>query len=182
MSDRFVTIASYAWPPEAQLAKNLLESEGIAAFLAGEEAATTLTRLAGPASEVRLQVREEDAPRAVSLLAAASAEGSLDEDWEAQAERDWRACPVCGTALPTGQTRCPDCGTADDRITTGRGAVTARPPDPVAGKADDRVRAEPPRPAPAVPAGAEASAAPGGQGCAALFLGLPLLALWLLRR
>src|SRR5947209_2576738 len=61
MSDRLVIIASYASTPEAQMAKNLLEAEGIPAFLAGELSANVLTGVMGVSGEVRLQVRAEDA-------------------------------------------------------------------------------------------------------------------------
>src|SRR5262249_47731964 len=39
MSDRLVTVASFVFTPEAEMAKNLLEAEGIPAFIAGGLAA-----------------------------------------------------------------------------------------------------------------------------------------------
>src|SRR5437763_1072174 len=118
MANRFVTVASYAFTPEAQMAKNLLESEGIPVFLAGEMTAETLM---GLGDEVHLQVREQDARRAVSLLASVDA-GTLDEDWETKAERDagvW-TCPLCGTPVKKGFKVCPDCQTPNEHITTDR--------------------------------------------------------------
>ena len=124
MSDHFVTVASFAFTPEAQMAKNLLEAEGIPAFLAGELAANVLTNAAG---EAHLQVREQDAQRAVRLLASASAQASLDHDWETQAERGVWTCPLCGTAYALGDNVCPACGTSNPGITTDRGATWTDP-------------------------------------------------------
>ena len=36
MPERFVTVATYGAPLEAEMAKNLLETEGIASFLEGD--------------------------------------------------------------------------------------------------------------------------------------------------
>jgi hypothetical protein len=115
MSDRLVTIASFTFTPEAQLAKNLLESEGIPAFIAGE-LATNAFGWAG--TEAQLQVRAEDAPRAVSLLAAA--EASLEDDWETQAESGVWTCPLCGAAVRLGTAVCPACHTTNPGITPDR--------------------------------------------------------------
>src|SRR4051794_31664637 len=98
MSDRLVTVASYTFAPEAQMARNLLEAEGVPAFLAGEMTAEVLV---GVGDEVHLQVREQDARRAVSILASVSGEAELDEDWEAQAVSgaDIWPCPLCDTPV-----------------------------------------------------------------------------------
>src|SRR5947209_18448617 len=108
MSDRFVTVASYTFPPEAQMARNLLEAEGIPAVLANE---MTGDAFAGMGDPIHLQVKAADARRAVSALAAASAEAALDEDWEAQAEGGagvW-PCPLCGGPVSNRLTVCPAC-------------------------------------------------------------------------
>jgi hypothetical protein len=182
MSDRFVTIASYASTPEAEMAKNLLETEGIAAFLAGEMTASTLTAFAGAAAEVRLQVREEDAARAVSLLATASAGATLDEDWEAQAERGLCVCSLCGMVIPVAESVCPACGTPSNRITTDRRDTWTKPPrrsDSQGVTKIDQVQSGAPRPGlGSTGQEAGASASPAGKGCAVLLLALPLLAVW----
>ena len=185
MSDRFVTIASYAWTPEAQMAKNVLEAEGILAFLAGEMTSDALTGFVGQAAEVQLQVHEKDAARAAALLASVSAETSLDEDWESQAERGLCLCSLCGTAIPLEEGACPACGTANERITTARHDTRpgpARRADAEMVKKSDQVQPQPPRPklASAAP-GPDTGVPPARKGCA-LFLALPLLPLWLLWR
>lgn len=62
-----VTVAAYDLVPEAHLAKNLLEAEGIPAFLT-EEVATDMLHLTG---EVKLQVPAEHAAEARAVLEAA---------------------------------------------------------------------------------------------------------------
>jgi hypothetical protein len=64
-----VTVATFNYPVEAEMAKIRLESQGIKCVLANE----ILSRLDGPILEiypVRVRVREEDARRAAELLAA----------------------------------------------------------------------------------------------------------------
>jgi hypothetical protein len=181
MSDRFVTVASYTYTPEAQLARNLLESEGIPAFLSGELAADALTGLAG---EARLQVREQDAPRATSILAAVSAKVSLDENWEAQAERGLTPCAVCGIAMQRAESVCPACGEPNTRITTDRRGTWAsrpRPPEADAVKKSDQVQADVPRAALPEPGEDPAPTSPSpGAGCSLVLLALLLLPLALL--
>ncbi len=62
-----VTVAAYDQVPEAHLAKNLLEAEGIPAFL-DEETASDMLHLT---SEVKLQVAAEHAGEARAILEAA---------------------------------------------------------------------------------------------------------------
>jgi hypothetical protein len=74
-----VTIAAYDMNPEAHLAKNLLEAEGIPAFL-DAEVASDIFHLT---SEVKLQVAAEHAEQARAILEAAKkhafTEGSARE-------------------------------------------------------------------------------------------------------
>jgi ribosomal protein L37AE/L43A len=65
--ERFVTVATYTFPWEAQLAKARLESEGIESVVADEIAAGLYG--ANAIGGVKLRVREEDAGRATALLA-----------------------------------------------------------------------------------------------------------------
>jgi Putative prokaryotic signal transducing protein len=82
-----VTVASYTLQPEAHLAKNLLESEEIPAFLS-EEIAGDMLHLN---NEIKLMVASENAEKAREILAgverheltgeaAAEAEKSADND------------------------------------------------------------------------------------------------------
>jgi hypothetical protein len=70
-----VTVASYDRVAEARLAKNLLEAEGIPAFL-DEDAAADVFHLAG---EIKLQVAEEHAAAAREVLEAAEQHQLADE-------------------------------------------------------------------------------------------------------
>jgi hypothetical protein len=62
-----VTVAAYDLNPEAHLAKNLLEAEGIPAFLDAEVASDVFHLT----SEVKLQVAAENAEQARAILEAA---------------------------------------------------------------------------------------------------------------
>jgi len=64
--ERFVTIATYVFPWEAQLAKARLESEGIDAVVADENAAGIYG--ANAIGGIKLRAREEDAGHAADLL------------------------------------------------------------------------------------------------------------------
>jgi hypothetical protein len=66
MSDRFVTIATFLFPFQAEMEKLHLESEGIEAVIPGN----SVTNSVDPSgiAAVRLQVREEDAERAMMVL------------------------------------------------------------------------------------------------------------------
>lgn len=65
-----VTIAAYPTTAQAHLAKNLLESEGIPAFLA-DEAMGDMLHLASPAGAAKLQVATEHVEAARRLIDAA---------------------------------------------------------------------------------------------------------------
>jgi hypothetical protein len=82
-----VTVGSYSLQPEAHLAKNLLESEEIPAFLS-EEIAGDMLHLN---NEIKLMVSSENAEKAREILAgaerhelareaAAEAEENADDD------------------------------------------------------------------------------------------------------
>lgn len=138
MPERFVTVATYGVPLEAEMAKNLLETEGIASFLDGE--LTALAFVGNSAmGQIRLQVSDQDAPRAAALLAAHAAEATLDADWETQAEEGagvW-ICSLCGTPVSDLLTVCFACQT---RRTDIRAAGPGR---------DTRLQDAPPSAAPA---------------------------------
>ncbi len=115
MSGRFVTVATYSLPYEAELARNMLEAEGIEAIIGGD-----LTGGMLPLGEIQLQVREEDAAGAVGILADQAARATLEDDWETQAESGagvW-TCSLCGEPVPENATLCPSCQTPRDAIRT----------------------------------------------------------------
>jgi hypothetical protein len=105
-----VTVASYETAVQADLARGLLEGNGIKAVLSDVQMATT-TPYAYATGGVGLQVLRSDAGRAVEILRAyeaavreASGEEALVED-----EAD-TACIACGAAIPEYLDRCPACG------------------------------------------------------------------------
>ena len=116
--ERFVTVALYVYPWEAQLAKARLETEGIKSLVADENAAGIYG--ANAIGGIKLRVREEDLDRATDLLRTlrpipeiylVTEEDSLrmrcpscrSEDLAAEGwfRRGW-SCRACGTAWKDG--------------------------------------------------------------------------------
>jgi hypothetical protein len=172
MSERLVTVATFGLESEAQLASNLLESEGIPSVLSGSMMAAMLPNPILPL-EIRLEVREEDAPRATALLAQVA----LDRDWEKQAQGNFWTCTACGDAVAEDLPVCSSCGTPRDAI---RGADnrTELPP----GAASEGIRLpggvtqRSPRSAPSAAAGEDerATQGKGATGCLVVLV-IPLL-------
>jgi hypothetical protein len=71
MSNDFETLETYWSMEEAQINKNLLESEGVRCFLAGEATSAILWNLSNATGGVRLQVPQSDLDRAELILQAA---------------------------------------------------------------------------------------------------------------
>ncbi len=130
MPDQLITVANYFLAYEADLARNLLESEGIRAFVNGNMTGSLL-----PTGEIQLQVSAADAPRAAAILAAQAAEASLDDDWEDQAEQGaglW-TCSLCGEPVANGMTVCHACQTPRDAIRPAITDIRREPPPPADG-------------------------------------------------
>jgi hypothetical protein len=68
--DELVTIASFADGPEAELARERLELEGIRAFVMGGQTAGIMPYLTSSTGGVRLQVAPTDVDRAREILAS----------------------------------------------------------------------------------------------------------------
>jgi tetratricopeptide (TPR) repeat protein len=68
MSERLLTVATFANPVEAHLAKNRLESAGIKAFLEGQETVGMAWHLTNAFGGIKLQVPEADAIDATAIL------------------------------------------------------------------------------------------------------------------
>jgi hypothetical protein len=166
LADKFVTVQTFHQTFEAQLAKNLLENEGIESMLSGEFTADMLPfGQAGAGDQIVLQVREEDAQRAAGILAAVAA-AKLDKDWEEQAESgaDVWICSICGEPISNRLSICYSCQTPREAIRAGsprdRAAIQQKPAPPPTGeeiqKRDEITRTEPPAPAAPAPAQLEA--------------------------
>jgi hypothetical protein len=158
MPDRFVTVGTYTLAYEAELARNLLETEGIAAIIDGD-----LTGGLLPTGEIQLQVAAEDAGRATGILAAQAAEASLAEDWEERAEAGVSTCSVCGEPVAEGTAVCHSCRTPRDAVRTATGRVS----DAIQPPREQLATTPSPTPAPAqeqVPEEAEEPDAPTAAG------------------
>jgi Putative prokaryotic signal transducing protein len=68
MSNDLVTVATFANPVEANLAKNRLESSGVRAFLANEETVDMDWLLGNALGWIRLEVGDQDADAARAVL------------------------------------------------------------------------------------------------------------------
>jgi hypothetical protein len=116
MSDQFVTVMTFHQSFEAQLAKNLLEDEGIDSMLSGELTADMLPLgQAGGSDQIVLQVHEDDAQRAAGVLAAVAA-AKLDDNWEEQAESGVWLCSICGEPISNRLSVCYSCQTPREGI------------------------------------------------------------------
>ncbi|MGH7174211.1 MAG: DUF2007 domain-containing protein, partial [Gemmataceae bacterium] len=114
MTDKLVTVMNFNNSFEAQLAKNLLENEGIASIVSGELSADVLLGTGLGYHQITLQVHEDNAQRAVAILA----EVALNEDWEDEAESgsDVWLCSICGEPVSNRLSMCYSCQTPREGI------------------------------------------------------------------
>jgi hypothetical protein len=87
-----VTVGSYPTSTEAMLAKNLLETEGVPAFIE-EDMTGDLFHLAAPFGEAKLAVASEHAEQARTILASAqrhqlARESAQDAEAHAKDQRE----------------------------------------------------------------------------------------------
>ena len=115
MADEFTKVATYNQSFEAQLAKNLLENEGIPTILSGELTSDVLFSNAGLGDQIVLKVRHEDAQRAAGILATVAA-AKLEENWEEQAESGVWICTICGEPIHNSLSVCYSCQTPREGI------------------------------------------------------------------
>jgi hypothetical protein len=90
MNDKLVTVARFSDYMRAELARQLLESEGITAFVMGQNVAAGCGGVPA-AIDVQLQTPESQADEAKEILEASRPqEGEeLDQDSEEGVEQDW---------------------------------------------------------------------------------------------
>lgn len=93
------TIKTYGSPAEAALARARLHEAGISAFLQGEQTGTTLWYVGTALGGVKLQVPENEVPRAMEVLA--EREESKAVSW---------TCGECGAHVDAGFDICWSCG------------------------------------------------------------------------
>jgi hypothetical protein len=106
-----VTVANYETAVQADLAKTLLQQNGITSVLADAETATVQPYFRFISGGVSLQVAEPDAAKAVEILRAyeASVRDAGGDEALVEDEAD-TACIACGAAIPEYLDRCPACG------------------------------------------------------------------------
>lgn len=92
-----ITIATFSTPYEAQLAKGLLEENGILACVADEYTVGINWLYSNAVGGVRLQVIESDAERALELLEMEREADSAATEAPGEQERqeEWENCPNC---------------------------------------------------------------------------------------
>lgn len=93
--ERLVTVGTYTSPWEAQLAKARLEAEGIEAMIADENFIRLYWAISNAVGGVKVQVREESAPRAVEVLEREQPIPEIYLVTEDEAARP--RCPACSS-------------------------------------------------------------------------------------
>jgi uncharacterized paraquat-inducible protein A len=109
MSDKLITVRTFQTLTEAEMARMLLESEGLRVFLLDTGIVNFNWFLGNAVGYIKLQVPESEAQRAVELLERIQESGSHSSDDDNQGA-DEKVCLACGAAMSEEQTKCPACG------------------------------------------------------------------------
>ena len=80
MATRLVTIATFDMSPKAEIARNALTAAGIQSVLGDDNTLGMDWMLGNAIGWIKVQVREEDADRAVTVLEEALGTGDATED------------------------------------------------------------------------------------------------------
>lgn len=107
MSLQLKTIATFSTIEEAHLALNVLQNEGIAAYLDATNVSGALGLAGSIMCEVKLQVAETDERRAREILA----EKSVTQQ---SGDGSVRICKKCGVEVPSNFEICWSCETPID--------------------------------------------------------------------
>ena len=121
MSEKLVTVARFATPFEARVAKNRLEAEGIPVFLGDEESVGNLWHLGLALGGVKLLVPDDHIQKAMDLLTALPEEETAEADAhsdkgesDSEAIQEAWTCPQCGNRVTADQGFCTSCGSSGD--------------------------------------------------------------------
>jgi len=106
MDSDAVTVGTFRFVYEAELARLHLEEAGIRGFITDAEVVNMDWFLGNAVGYVKVQVARHDAETAVAILAEKLPVPSA----AANAEDDTTTCLACGTTLPPGDSTCPTCG------------------------------------------------------------------------
>jgi hypothetical protein len=101
--DKLVTIAAFAHPIQAHLARTKLASAGIVSFLADEHIASMDLHFSSVVGGIKLKVERAAAPTAVKILGLESS-SDYPEEAENITGHGPGLCPVCGSGefIPRG--------------------------------------------------------------------------------
>ena len=114
--EKYVVVATFTFPEEAQLACGRLEAEGIPGRVTSD-VPSAFYGFSGM-GRVELYVPEAHAERAASILAECMKEEELDAEGERLPEREkalW-VCTLCGDAVSVNESACPSCGTSREAL------------------------------------------------------------------
>jgi hypothetical protein len=111
MSDKLVFVAAFNMPVEAELARGLLEEDGIKTFLTGGGSVNVFSGVQGLGGQIRLQVADADADRAAEILAPHFDHHPDDDGAESRDDAAVWLCPLCGDAVSDDLNFCPACET-----------------------------------------------------------------------
>lgn len=100
MEEKLVTIATYRFANEAELAKMHLEDAGITAFLADVEVVNMDWLLGNAIGNIKLQVAQAQAEPAAALLAGLTKPRSADPPDEDAEQTEDVLCLACGEEMP----------------------------------------------------------------------------------
>jgi len=125
MSDKLVFVAAFNMPVEAELARGMLEAEGIKALLTGGGSVNVFSGVQGLGGQIQLRVDEADADRAAEILAP-HFEHHPDDGAESGDDAALWLCPLCGDAVRDDLEFCPSCETQRPAVWKSL-AVTAFP-------------------------------------------------------
>jgi hypothetical protein len=121
MSDDLATIATYRFAPKAEIARLLLEQEGIEAFVADSNVVTTDWFLGNAIGFVKLQVRRSQLEAASQVLEAnsqvldaAPREDALARDTNDDDDAEDSNCLACGEPMADDADQCSACGWSYD--------------------------------------------------------------------
>jgi hypothetical protein len=109
MTDRMITLATYRFAPKADLARMILEQEGIPAFIADSNIVTADWFLGNAIGYVKLQVAASQAEAALTILQNNPQLLDAGSRNENEAE-DHMTCLACGERMPDDAHQCKACG------------------------------------------------------------------------
>jgi Putative prokaryotic signal transducing protein len=109
MTDRLITLATYRFAPQADLARMILEQEGIPAFIADSNIVTADWFLGGAIGYVKLQVAASHAEAALTILQNNPQLLDTGSRNDTEAE-DHMTCLACGERMSDDAHQCKACG------------------------------------------------------------------------